>query len=264
MKKLPFFFLALLLVSMAACSKQNIETQNADIASIEYTQKMLPLPEGMGLIRTHCVNNSQVLIGVMGDKPLFGGMNFDGSGEISVLPDGYEYIYAVCNVGDGVAVLAGDYPSQYRTADGGDIDNLEPGGELSILLYDMNNKLVSETLLSVKYIDKDMNFNLLLYVDDCYLLMSEMYLMGINQKGVEVGRIAKEGGNSFSSMCLYGDSVIISRSDYSSTISQIYNLDIENFILREKLNIDSTIVLGLGIAEDGNLLINDAIIVEAN
>jgi len=242
MKNILLYFLVIcLLLPTMACSRQS--EADSKVTELQFTRREYPSPDGAEPITAQCVNESQILIGVKGKHPLFGGMNFDGSGELLALPDNYGYIYAACTMEAGAAILADE--------------SAERNGELSILLYDKNNKLLREIALDEDYSGGDMNFGLMLYVDNYFVLMSNEYLIKIDENGTEIGRISKEDGLDFSSICVYNDEIIVSRGQTRNSTSQMCTLDFESFTLGESIDLIGSMILGLGVSEDGRLLIND-------
>ena len=255
MKKLACLLLACFLLMTVACSGKNEGDNQETNIRMQFTLQEYPIPDIEGLITAQCVSESQILIGVEGEQFLFGRMNFDGSGELSVLPAEYNCIYAACVVKDGTAVL---------TSCGSNAENTENSGELTILLYDGNNKLTDQIALSEQYDDEEMNFKLMLYTNGYFLLMSQSYLIRINEDGTENGRISREDDLTFSSMCLYDDVVLVSRGELRNSSSQICSLNMENFTLREEFSLQGSIILGIGISEDGRLVVNDVALNSVN
>ena len=261
MKKLLTYFLGIcLLLPITACSRQSERDiqKSETITRMQLTHQEYLIPDGIGIITAQCVNESQILIGVTGEQARFGGMNFDGSGELSVLSDDYKYIYAACVMENGAVILVGDSPASH-TVDGSYVRDDQSSGELYILLYDRNNRLINEISLIENYSGNEMNFTLMLYADGHYLLMSQAYLIRINADGTESGRIARDDGIAFSSMCFYDDQIIVSRGQLTYPNSQICSLDLKNFTFQAEIDITGSRILGLGISENGRLLINDAV-----
>ena len=260
MKKMLAPFLAVCLVlSMAACSIEIRDNNNVEssITQSQFTQKALQIPEGVGLITAQCVNGDQIFIGISGAKPLIGSVALDDSGELSLLPDEYNYIYAICNTEEGIAVLCGDYPALYYDTNGSLVRHTYPDGDLSILLYSKNRVLMGKIPLAIDKLDTDTNFEFMLCVDGNFYIMSQEYLMIFADSGTQLGRIESTDGINFSSMCLFDNTIIISRGERSISNSQVCVLDLESFTLKSEINLSESQIFALGTSEDGRLLVND-------
>ena len=256
MKKIFSCFLAICIVlpSMGCTRRLNPAPTLTPVT----TWQTHPIPDGAGVITAQCVSDSQILIGISGETPLLGYMDFDGGLELSALPDKYEYINAASVADDGFAVLAGEYPAELVSSNSDAVTGDDFGGELSILLYDESARLTGEIPLIEAYSDEGMDFSFMLCIDGYFLLMSPTYLIRIDADGTERGRIAKGDGTEFSSMCLYAETIIVSRGQIRNPKSQICSLNLEDFILQTEFDLTGSILLGLGASQDGRLLINDA------
>ena len=246
-RALAFVLVISFLLSATACSTGGRET--GPVMRMQFTHKEFPsadggttVPDG-GLITAQCVDGSRILIGVSGERAAFGSMDFDGNTELSPIFGGYDHVYAVCATEEGAAALAGG----------------RDAGSLTILLYDAEKEFTSGIQLEEDYGGENMSFELMLCVGGRFVLMAPSCLIKINADGTEEGRIPQGEGQVFSSMCFYDGGIIVSRGHSRSPHSQICGLDIDSFELGEEREYPVKMILGLGVAEDGRLIINEGI-----
>jgi len=201
MKKMLELFLTICVVlSIAACSIETKDNNNGEnsITQLQFTKKTIPIPGGIGLITAQCASEDQVIVGVSGERPLIGSVNLDNSGEFSILPEEYEYIYAICNTNNGIAVLCGNYTETYFDAYNNVTRDEYLDDKLLILLYNKNRVLEDEITLNGDYVGADMNVNFIVTYDGYFVLMSRGYLKLIKDDGNEIGSISKGEGLEFS------------------------------------------------------------------
>lgn len=258
--------IALLMTTVGCGNKDDNNNQigmvspsSANASNYRLEKTSYALPESMSISTAQCVVGDRIYLGGIGKSSMLGYINADGSeGKLFALPDDYEFVYAICEVKGNIAVLCGDYPYSYLDAGGKLVQNLDPNGKLALLLFSPDGELLDETPLTNKYTDIDMNFKLMLFKDECFVLMSQSYLIKISADGEELGRIPQGEGVPFSSMCLINGNIILSRGDIASLKSQICSLDLGSFTLNAKAKLNESVIIGIGVSADGKLLVNDA------
>lgn len=245
-----------LFLSLAGCMKDSgTEKTDEPAEQGSFAEKSLPLPEGMSYATAQCLLGDRVFTGGMGsDAPAAGIVELE-NGETNPisLPDKIGYIYALCADGDCAAMLCGDPPETYYDAGGQVVNNPNAEGKLAILRYTPDGELVGDTGLSETYTE---SFILMVSCGNGYVLLSPDALVGIDASGNETGRVNREDGLLFSSMCYDGEELIVCRSELGKPKSEICSLNTDSFRLKALTKIEG-MISGLGVWTDNRLLISD-------
>lgn len=219
------------------------------------------LPEGMAYASAQCRVGDTVWLGgmggdgaVMGSVPLGGG----AAGAPPAMPEGCEYIYAMCPLGENFAVLAGSFLEYYVDAGGQYVDVEAPDGRLELLVCD-GTQFVSRVELAERYGQEESHFSgftAMLELDGSFYALSSPMIVKLAPDGTELVRFdGVEGSEALASMCVFDGEIIAASFDWSTFSSKIYRLDAGTLALLGEAELPETDVSALGTA--GGALIAD-------
>ena len=221
-------------------------------------ENTLPLPVDMTAATAQCLIGGTVYVGGVGeDGAALGCVRLeDGEAKHFALPDTYEFIYALCEAGGALAVLAGTYPYAYYDA-GGELHlRDESAGQMTLLLFDREGAFLGKTPLAQLYPGESGAFSQILYADGGYILMSRKMLVRLDAEGNETARFSAEDEAQFASMCAAEDALIVAACILNESASILYRFE---GVLEPvwELALADTTVQGIGMAGDGRLILSE-------
>lgn len=231
--------------------------QNAPCGTVRTLKvKELSLPAGMVYATAQCRLGDQIWVGGAGrDGAVMGCAVPDGEREPVGLPASCEFVYAMCGVDGGLAVLGGSFPSFYINADGTNVLNDDPEGRLELMIFD-GGELVRSTPLEKRYDAPNMTFKLMFERDGEYYIQARSVIIKIASDGTEKARFALDGGRSFESAYLTGDQLITSITALGAPGAEICAFRLSTLEPEGSLTLEDDKVVGFGAAPDGTLLAN--------
>ncbi|MBQ6274977.1 MAG: hypothetical protein IJK63_12235 [Oscillospiraceae bacterium] len=169
------------------------------------------------------------------------------------VPDDISYLYACCKTDEGLAVLAGDYPSYWKNAQGIDVENRKDQYALYLLLYDSSGQVAMSSPVCLPDSKGETYFSLL-YSDGFYYLMNSAELLQLSDDGELLNKRTLEGG-LFHSQAVSEQGLTIalysSVQDGGDEKAHIERLVSPEKFTFETLYADTDYLLG-GIGFDGN------------
>lgn len=214
-----------------------------------------PLPEGMLYATAQCRAGDITYYGGLDDSgPVLAAMDAGGGTRRVPLPEDCEFIHALCETEDGAAALIGGYPSGYLDAKGEQVFNEYPEGRLSLLLLDTGCGIIDAMPLENAY--PEQIFRQMLPRGEDFVLLDQFCLVLVGADGVEKGRVSA-GNDSFTAMGEYDGEVLVARVSMRGGASALCALDENGFSLTEKVALETTMAMGLGVDADGAVLVND-------
>lgn len=269
MRRILCIFLILSTVlCLAACSNENLTRDNvpetvnpteAELAEAELypVSRRLVLPDGFTYASAQCAYDGKLWLGGQGDGgAVFASLSTDGDSELFRLPDGVEFVYALCVADDGLTMLAGSMPASYTTVSGEFVFNEQPTGEYSLWTF-KNGRFSEETPILERYDSHSMIFKSLFELDGKYYSHCQNMVVCWGNDGAELARYSLGEGletSSISSMCFVDDEVVLSLNEFGKRDSKLVFLDtIQLGELRLEV-VTGQIISGLGIDEDGLML----------
>ena len=220
---------------------------------IEYelalTAEFLELPEGMAHATAQCREGYRIWLGGAADSgAVMGWVSLDGGGSgLAAMPEGCDFLYALCTAGENVAALAGSLPAFYEDAQGQIVDIGEPEGRLELLVFD-GTELVSETELAGRY---GSIFHSMLELDGSFYILCQGSLIKLSPDGAELARFEHGEHNVLMlAMRVYGGELVAAARDLNSFGTRFYRLDTESLALNSEEFIPETIISGMGMVND--------------
>jgi len=218
------------------------------------------LPDGIVSVTGQCRLGGELWLGGFGKEGVVlchTDLN-ENSGSF-VLPESIEFIYALCGQGDNLVVLCGSLPVSYYDADGILTYSDSIAGELELLTISQDGTIISQAPLRENYDDATMRFKLMYELEGSYFISCQSTLIKLSSDGTEFGRISIENSTQtqqFFSICMYDGKLVACISELLSTDSQLWIIDPLTFEVVEKLDFPGHSIIGAGVDETGNLLIN--------
>ena len=239
-----------------------IDTAEKEIGSETYhlERQTLSLPEPLRSATAQTVLDDTVFVGgFAADGAALSWLTLDGASGAMQLPDGAEYLYALCLDGaGGVWLLSGSVPAAYRNADGSVVFLDEtPEGNLSLTHYDGSFCMQETIPLQTKYTGNNERFTQLTKTDDGFLLLSAELLIHLDDTVAEIARESAEfdDGWRFVSMQKKENSLFVlmqSLFDASGAELRLFTADT---LTPQDGAAMQTGLTGLGLCADGQLLL---------
>lgn len=238
-------------------SQENDASQRLRID--EYAFASLPLPEGMVMATAQRLCGDRIYAGGIGENgAVFGYTCPDRSRQTLPIPAAFEFIYAICEKDEGIAVLCGTCPIAYYDAQENMTINDPPEGKLSILSFDAEGTFLTRTDLRESYPENGYTFKQMTVTDKGYVLQSRAAIVAVSYSGEELGRIYPENASrQFAAMQACGGQLYAISGDIQFQNSELHRLDLEQFTLASTLVLQGQAVRGLGLDESGKLLVNN-------
>ena len=224
-----------------------------------YSIQFTPLPKNMALITDQCSTEKKMYICGLDfqEMPVMYEYNKEQYSQIA-LPDSISYIHACCITQNGVAILAGDYPSTWTNSNQRKEKHEADYYELLILLFDGEGQLTKKIDLS-NTAQNGTNWDSIVYKDGFYYLMSANDYLQISSDGGLVNSLHLEGG-SFISQTVANNVVIslfdssVDNGDDTVKVKKLVN---EDALVFETIYTDQQLTMcGMGFDKNGNLLLN--------
>lgn len=244
--------IALAMVCLAGCGKgadAPAETEAPpDDGEVEYelalTAEFLELPAGLKRAEAQCRVGDKVWLGGMAEAGAV--LSFvslgGGSGRLVELPEGGDYIYAMCAYEDNIAVLAG---SEAETLEDERGEVYESAELLELLIFD-GSEFVSSVELAERY---DTVFYAMLELDGSFYLLGHYTLVKLDANGAELARFDVGGENvSMLTMCAFDGEIVAMAWDYSSFGTKFYRLDAGTLEPSGEAEIAEHMLYGMGVA----------------
>ena len=266
MKKLRKLLFAICLsVFLTACGRSG-ETAPMDARELSsegrhgYSVQFLPLPETMSLSTDQCSNGEKIFVcGLNIQNEPIASLFSQGEFTQIVLPEDISYIQACCMTENGVAMLAGDYPISWISADDTLRRNEADLFHYYIFLFDEEGNLSEKITLSDE-ICNGINWDSLLWDKNNFYLMATTDFFQVSAEGKLVNSMHLEGG-CFISQTLTENGMAISFFDSSADggddtvkIKKLTNAD--QFSFDTFYTDDQLVVIGIGCDQQNNVLIN--------
>lgn len=244
--------------SGAAGTPQTGPAARGDEGEIEYeltlTAEFLELPESMVHATAQCREGYRIWLGGASDSgAVMGWVSHDGGGSgLFAMPEGCDFVYALCTVGENVAALAGSVPALYVDAQGKTVYTDEPEGRLELLMFD-GTELVSGTELDGRY---GQTFHSMLELDGNFYILCQNRLIKLSPDGAELARFEHGEQNVLMlAMRFYGGELVVAARDLNSHGTRFYRLNVDNLSLNSEVFIPETVISGMG-------MVNDALVVD--
>lgn len=259
-KTVAFLLAAAVLLSLCACGKAGeapaegpVSPPAGDEAEYELalTAEFLDLPAGMTYASAQCRVGDRVWLGGIAESgAVLGFVSPDiGSGGLVGLPEGCDFICAMCAYGDNIAVLAGNEAEMPEVEGEGPY---EPEERLELLIFD-GSEFVSETELAERY---DSAFYAMLELDRSFYILSREFLIKLAPDGAELARFECSGGDvSMLTMCAFDGEIVAMAWDYSSFGMKFFRLDAQTLEPAGEAEIAEHMLHGMGVA-GGALAVN--------
>lgn len=248
----------------SACGHSIDNSNNTDIISVEnqygYSVRFIPLPEKMSLSTDQCSNKEKMYIcGLdLQNNPIVCMYSQEESTQIS-LPENVSYIQACCMIENGVAILAGDYPLSWISADDTLRQNDTDIFTSFILIFDAKGNFSEKITLSSE-ICNGTNWDSLLWDNNYFYFMSTTDFLQVSKEGTLVNSMHLEGG-CFISQALTESGIAISLFDSSAdggndTVKIKKQTNVDRFTFDTIYTDDQLVLIGMGYDQQGNFLIN--------
>ncbi len=261
---LPIVLILCIAIILSACGHSIDTPINSDIIPVEnrqgYSVQFIPLPEKMSLSTDQCSNIEKMYIcGLdLQNNPMLCMYSHGESTQIP-LPENISYIQACCMTVNGVAILAGDYPLSWISADDTLRQNETEIYTSYILLFDAEGSL-SEIVTLSSEICNGTNWDSLLWDNNYFYLMATTDFLQVSKEGALVNSMHLEGG-CFISQALTESGVAISLFDSSAdggddTVKIKKQTNTDRFTFDTIYTDDQLVLIGMGCDQQGNLLIN--------
>jgi len=251
-------------IILSACGLKAEYPTEANKLSAErrygYSVQFVSLPENMSLSTDQCSNEEKIYLSGLDwqNNPMLSMYSHEEYTQIT-LPEDISYIHACCIKESGVAVLAGDYPASWISADDTLRQNEPDLFTLFILVFDDQGNL-SEKINFSDEICNGINWDSLLWDNNYYYLMSATDLLQVSAEGNLVNSMHLEGG-CFISQAITADTVVISLFDSSidggnDTVRIKKLSSAERFSFDTIYTDDQLVLVGMGCNQKGNILVN--------
>ena len=210
---------------------------------------------------------------VLGDTIIAGGPSDSGTslvqfpiegGETKVLdiPDGTDYLYALCDDPDGgFWLLSGTLPAGYLDERGNfKFLSGDPEGKLSISKYDADFSLRETTLLAATYNETGARFFQMAKTETGFAIVSASMLVLLSDTGTETARqtIDTNDGWAFAAMQERdGTLFVLTREMFQGEAPEVRAFDEKSLTPLETQTLPAGAV-GLGPGEDGTFLLADS------
>ncbi|MEG1108892.1 MAG: extracellular solute-binding protein [Oscillospiraceae bacterium] len=226
---------------------------------LELGSRELPLPEGMASVTAQCTFDDKLWLGGVGfEGAVLGHIDEAGKSGLVNFPKDFAFIYSMCQVGEGVAVLCGSLPPAYTNAAGEFIVRDEAEGALALLTFSESGELLSQTPLKQLYQGKGMIFKLMLEAEGFFLFQCQDILLKIGADGTELGRIELQENNlRYNTICLSNDKLLAAARKSNGADTQLLTIDLPSFSITNRLDILNSSVTGLGTGKNGEVLACD-------
>lgn len=179
---------------------------------LEYRALALPAPL-LSVTAQTVLNDIVVMGGFSADGTALSWQSLDGESGALPLPDGAEYLYALCpEKTGGFWLLFGSLPSAYRDAYGSVvISRQEPEGKLALARYDADFCPTETIALQMAYTGNNERFTQICETEDGFLILSTACLAKIDKTGAETARreAAFDEGERFLSMQELGGTLFV-------------------------------------------------------
>lgn len=251
-------------IILSACGiKEEYPTETNEISAEKqegYSVQFISLPENIALSTDQCSNEEKIYLSGLDlqNAPMLSMYSHEEVTQIA-LPEDISYLHACCMKESGVAVLAGDYPAFWISADDTARQNESKLFSLCILVFDDQGNLSEKINLSDE-ICNGTNWDSLLWDNRFYYLMSATDLLQVSEEGKLVNSMHLEGG-CFISQAVTAGTVVISLFDSSvdggNDTVRIQKLSsAERFSFETIYTDDQLVLVGMGCDQKGNILVN--------
>lgn len=226
-------------------------------------RQRLSLPEPLLSVTAQTVLDDTILVGGFStDGVALAWMTLEGDSGTLQLPDSTEYLYALSpDDNGGFWLLCGSVPAAYRDAFGNVViqDN-EPEGKLVLTHYDSEYSMQETILLQTQYTGNNERFTQLAKTEKGFILLSAELLVQLDKLGAETARqnAEFEDGWRFISMQKIGSELfVLTQNRYDAAGAELRLFSADTFAQQE-FTTDQAGMTGLGLCEDGRLLLGDS------
>ena len=210
---------------------------------------------------------------VLGDTIIAGGSSETGpslvrfqvtGGETQTLdvPDGADYLYALCeNPDGGFFLLSGSLPAGYWDERGNfTFLSGEPEGRLVLSRYDASFSLQETTTLEKRYTESGARFFQMTKTDEGLALLSASMLVLLSDSGAETARQAIDTNDGWAFAAIQerdGILFVLTRDLFGGEAPELRAFDAKTLTPLEAQTLPSGTV-GLGLGEDGTFLLTNS------
>ena len=250
------FLLAAVLLS--GCGLKNAD--RADKSEPGYGCNMVSAaaPAEMAVINSQCTDGENIYISGMsgGGLPRCYKVLSDGGAKKLKVPGTVGYIYGLCYDG-GLYMLCGDKPRSWEDAQGIQQVNEQEEYSLSLILFDSDGNPLEETALAGTELRDGARFFALEKAGDKFFALSGRRLVCFDKSGQELDSINLDN-SQFLAMCRRGDALVVSCFNFDQ---EVFGCELSTIKADDKLSLagiyrsTGSIVTGLGVAEDGEILL---------
>lgn len=236
-----------------------VVAEQAEVPLRHLSGEIASLPEE-GTITAQAVAGERILLGGLTQSgPVLTWLDWEGGSGTLDLPEGTEYLYALCpDEAGGFWLLSGSLPKIYVNWKSKVIfQDAEPQGEFAITHYDEALQPGASISLQNTY---SWRFFRMLHTEDGFFLMSAYGAVLVDDTGAECRTIEADSSNDwhFSAMEAREDSLyVLADNSWDEAPPEIRKLDRQTLELQESFALDEQ-ATGLGQATDGALLVNTA------
>lgn len=238
-----------------------VRTSDGKTQHLEYVS--FPLPCGLMIASAHCVAGERLLYGGLdesGARLVWTDLN-GGEGEIA-LPEGTEYVYALCETEDGFCALCGTLPRIYQDENGNDTgkgDDAE--GLLEFVSYGTDDQVASRVPLEQIYNTWMDVFRWMQPTEDGFAVCSDKFFLHISSSGEELGRVETASKYNFWNVVFIDGEFIVLNAIFPffrhGQIPELLIVDPSDWKVKERISLPDSDIYGMGLDEDGHILLND-------
>lgn len=251
-KKIAFVLAAAMLLSLCACGKgANAPAETAVVPAADYeaeyelalTAEFLDLPAGMKRAEAQCRVGKKIWLGGMAESgAVLSFVSLDGGkGRLVELPEGCDYIYAMCAYGDNIAVLAGSESEMLEDERG---EFFESAELLELLMFD-GSEFVSAVELAERY---DTTFYAMLELDGSFYLLGYDALVRLDGNGAELARYECADEDAYMlTTCAFDGEIVVLAWDYNSFGTKFFRLDAQALEPTGEAEIAEQMLYGMGV-----------------
>ena len=263
-KQLRLLLAVYALAGLSACVTQDPTQPQSGYLSTEprygYTVQFESLPGEMELLTDEYIYDETLCISGMDarNQPLLY-LCSGGEAALIPLPDDISYIYSCCMDENGIAIVAGDYPASWTSADNTLRRNDEETALTYIVRLDTGGEVQGRTALP-DVTDGSKSWDSITYDAGYFYIMSSTELLQISETGETANRMHLDGGNFHAQMMVNGELYICffdSSADGGDDTVKIERLTDSTRMTFDTVYADSELMLiGMGYDQNGGILTN--------
>ena len=250
-------------VSPAAITDSAQKTTDGQERHLEYDS--WELPEELAFATALAAAGDILLAGgPAGDKPALWKQELRGGNERLTLPEGADYLYALCaDAAGGAWLLSGSVPARHFVPRGGELLmklEPEPEGRLTLTHYDEQFAPGETIPVSITDFQEGTRFFQLVKTENGFCLLARSQLILLDGQGAELARQTVDpnaDGWLFAAMQRKEDTLfVLTRNMFEDAGSELRQFDAQTLapLAEEPVSRETT---GIGLALDGGVLLCD-------